>query len=136
MKSSSDDLSMTPRVTLPKLFEWYSEDFGGKDKVLFWLLGVLPEEQREDLRLLIEAQYDASPVLASPPSPRTAAEASRAEAKPEASAEKKVVALEEAEEGVRNRRASVDTMNREAAAAGEHESSSASGAQAVALLAD
>lgn len=51
-----------PRVTLPKLFDWYSEDFGGKEKVLLWLLGVLPEEQREELRVLVEAEYD-SPVL-------------------------------------------------------------------------
>lgn len=49
-------------MTLPKLFDWYSEDFGGKEKVLLWLLGVLPEEQREELRVLIEAEYD-SPVL-------------------------------------------------------------------------
>lgn len=48
-------------MTLPKLFDWYSEDFGGKDKVLLWLLGVLPEAQREELRVLIEAEYD-SPV--------------------------------------------------------------------------
>eukprot|EP01043_Picozoa_sp_COSAG02_P070221 COSAG02_NODE_12348_length_1559_cov_1.910959_2_plen_120_part_00 len=51
-----------PRVTLPKLFDWYSEDFGGKEKVMLWLLGVLPEEQREALRGHIEAEYD-SPVL-------------------------------------------------------------------------
>ena len=51
-----------PRVTLPKLFDWYSQDFGGKEKVMLWLLGVLPEEQREALRELVEAEYD-SPVL-------------------------------------------------------------------------
>lgn len=31
-----------------------------------WLLGVLPEEQREDLRVFIDAEYD-SPVLDSQP---------------------------------------------------------------------
>lgn len=59
---SAMSLRGLPRVTLPKLFDWYSEDFGGKEKVLLWLLGVLPEEQREELRELVEAEYD-SPLL-------------------------------------------------------------------------
>lgn len=46
-------------MTLPKLFDWYSEDFGGKDKVLLWLLGVVPEGQRQELCVLIEAEYDS-----------------------------------------------------------------------------
>ena len=46
-----DEGEFSPRVTLPKLFEWYSDDFGGKEKILFWLLGVLPKDQREELQV-------------------------------------------------------------------------------------
>eukprot|EP01047_Picozoa_sp_COSAG01_P013328 COSAG01_NODE_622_length_14779_cov_69.589305_8_plen_91_part_00 len=46
------------RIILPKVFEWYSEDFGGKEQILLWLLGVLPTEQRERLELLLERRRD------------------------------------------------------------------------------
>jgi hypothetical protein len=32
----------------------YSEDFGGREQVMLWLLGVLPEAQREALEALLE----------------------------------------------------------------------------------
>ena len=28
--------SEPPRIMLPKVFEWYAEDFGGREQVLLW----------------------------------------------------------------------------------------------------
>ena len=40
------------------LLRRYSEDFGGREKVLFWLLGVLPSDKRADLQRLLEERHE------------------------------------------------------------------------------
>ena len=42
------------RVVLPKIMEWYSADFGGKESALLWLQGLLRPTRRAQLGEMFE----------------------------------------------------------------------------------